>query len=196
MQSRLFKNPNFSSFLWIGKNLEKYTAPNQHFKIQMLNLWMGWKNVCPNVSFTVQNKIRNSHKRGWSHFKLNINDWDILFPKTLRIYQWIERNTLGWFKKYVHSKLLIFDLLPPCSSLFILHAGCWNEFSNEKLGSEKREKNYLFVNSTYKMTMLFTQIYMYTITTIKIFTCSYIKKSLKKCLRLFNKTFSNYQATY
>ena len=26
-----------------------------------------------------------------------------------------------------------------------------------------------------------------TITTIKIFTCSYIKKSLKKCLHLFNK---------
>ena len=32
----------------------------------MLNLWMGWKNVCPNVSFTVENKIRNSHK-GDSH---------------------------------------------------------------------------------------------------------------------------------
>ena len=180
MQSRLFKNPNFSYLLWIGNNLEKYTAPNQHFKIQMLNLWMGWKNVCPNVSFTVENKIRNSHKRGWSHFKLNINDWDIPFPKTLRIYQWIEKNTLWWFKKYVHSKLLIFDLLPPCSSLFILHAGCWNEFSKEKLGSEKREKNYLFVNSTYKMTMLFTQIYMYTITRIKIFTCSYKKKKFKK----------------
>ena len=35
--------------------------------------------------------------------------------------------------------------------------------------------------------MFFTQI-----TTIKIFTCSYIKKSLKKCLHRFNKTFSNY----
>ena len=30
------------------------------------------------------------------------------------------------------------------------------------------------------------------ITTIRIFTCSYIKKSLKKCLGCFNKTFSNY----
>ena len=37
---------------------------------------------------------------------------------------------------------------------------------------------------------------IYTITTIKMFTCSYIKKSLKKCLRAFNKSFSNYQATY
>ena len=30
-------------------------------------------------------------------------------------------KTLGSFKKYVHSKLLVFDSLPPCSSLFILH---------------------------------------------------------------------------
>ena len=52
------------------------------------------------------------------------------------------------------------------------------------------------------MSMFFKQIYIYiyiyiyifTITTIKIFT--YIKKSLKKCLCHFNKTFSNYQATY
>ena len=49
MQSRLFKNPNFPSLLWIGKNLEIYTAPDQHFKIQMLNLWMSWENLCPNL---------------------------------------------------------------------------------------------------------------------------------------------------
>ena len=35
-------------------------------------------------------------------------------------------------------------------------------------------------------------IYIYTITTIKIFTCLYIKKSLKKRLRCFNNTFSNH----
>ena len=57
MQSRLFKNPNFPSLLWIGKNLEIYTAPDQHFKIQMLNLWMSWENLCPNLSFTLL-KIR------------------------------------------------------------------------------------------------------------------------------------------
>ena len=75
MQSRLFKNPNFPSLLWIGKNLEIYTAPDQHFKIQMLNLWMSWENLCPNLTFTVENKMGNSHKRGWSHFKLNIYKW-------------------------------------------------------------------------------------------------------------------------
>ena len=92
MQSRLSKNPNFPSLLWIGKNLEIYTAPDQHFKIQMLNLWMSWENLCPNLSFTIENKIGNAHKRGWSHFKLNINDWDVPFPKIVRIYQWIGKN--------------------------------------------------------------------------------------------------------
>ena len=35
---------------------------------------LSWENLCANLSFTVENKKRNSHKRGWSHFKLNIND--------------------------------------------------------------------------------------------------------------------------
>ena len=36
-------------------------------------------------SFTVGNKMGNSHRKGWSHFKINIDDWDISFPKVLRI---------------------------------------------------------------------------------------------------------------
>ena len=40
----------------------------------MLNLWMTWENVCPNLRLTVKNKMRNSHKREWSQFKLNINN--------------------------------------------------------------------------------------------------------------------------
>ena len=74
-------------FLWIWKSLETYTAPGQHFKMQMLNLWMSWENLRPNLNFTVENKMGNSHKRGSSHFKLNINGWDIPFPKILIIYQ-------------------------------------------------------------------------------------------------------------
>ena len=69
------------------------------------------------------------------------------------------------------------------------------EFLNEKLRSEKREKNYFFCKLNIKDGNVFNTD-IYTITAIKIFTCSYIKKSLKKCLRRFNKTFSNYQATY
>ena len=87
-----FQKSQFHISLWIEKNLEICTAPGHHFKIQMLNLWMSWENVCPNLTFTVENKMGNSHKRGWSHFKLNLNDWDIPFPKILRIYQWIGKN--------------------------------------------------------------------------------------------------------
>ena len=53
----------------------------------MLNLRMIWENLCPNLAFTVENKIGDSNQRGWSHFKLNINDWDIPFPRILKIYQ-------------------------------------------------------------------------------------------------------------
>ena len=40
----------------------------------MFNLWMSWENLCPNLNFTVKNKMGNSHKRGGSHLKRNIND--------------------------------------------------------------------------------------------------------------------------
>ena len=98
VQSRLLKNPNFPSLLSIGKNLEVYTTQDQHFKIQILNLWMNWENLCRNLCFTVENNLWNSHKKRWLHFKLNIDDWDIPFPKTLRIYQWIGKNIFHWGK--------------------------------------------------------------------------------------------------
>ena len=44
------------------------------FKIQILNRWMNWQKLCPNLSFTVENKIGNSQKKGWSHFERNINN--------------------------------------------------------------------------------------------------------------------------
>ena len=44
-----FQNPNFESMDELGKNI--YV-----------------------LSFTVENKMGNLHKKGWSHFKLNIND--------------------------------------------------------------------------------------------------------------------------
>ena len=76
-------------FYELGKTW-KYRQPQTNIsksKYQILNLWISWKNLCPNLSFTVENKVGNSHKKGWSHFKLNINDWDIPFSKILRIYQ-------------------------------------------------------------------------------------------------------------
>ena len=71
-----------------------YTGLDQHFKIPMFNLWMSWGNLCPNLSFTVVNKMENSHKRGWSHFKLKMNGRDIPFPKME--CQWIEKNIFHW----------------------------------------------------------------------------------------------------
>ena len=53
------------------------------------------------------------------------------------------------------------------------------EFLNEKLRSAKGEKNYFFVNSAYKMTVLFTQIYIYDNNNKNIYVLIY-KKSLKK----------------
>ena len=68
-QTTLFKNPNFPSLLGAGKNLEIYTAQHQHFEIELLNLWMNWENLCPNLGFTVEKTMGNSRKIGWSHFK-------------------------------------------------------------------------------------------------------------------------------
>ena len=59
----------------------------------------------------------------------------------------------------------------------------------------KREKRIFFFKFNIKDdNVCFTDIY--TIKTIETSTWSNIKESLKKCLRLFNKTFSKYQATY
>ena len=49
-----FKNPKIS---WLnGKNLEVQPNSNTQ-KIPILNLWMNWKSLCPNLSSTVENKI-------------------------------------------------------------------------------------------------------------------------------------------
>ena len=68
------------------------------------------------------------------------------------------------------------------------------EFWKKKLGNKKREKNFFFKFNIKDDNVCFTDIY--TIKTIETSTWSNIKESLKKCLRLFNKTFSKYQATY
>ena len=95
-KSRLLKNPHSTSFMnW-----------DQHFKLQMLNLWTSWENLYPYLSFAAWNKMGNSHKRGRLHFKLNTNDWDIPFPKILRICQWIGKNIFHWEKWSEPIKLI------------------------------------------------------------------------------------------
>ena len=48
-----FKNPKIS--LLIGKNLEVQPNTNTQ-KIPTLNIWMNWENLCPNLSFTAENR--------------------------------------------------------------------------------------------------------------------------------------------
>ena len=110
-------------------------------------------------------------------FFLRINDVfmkNTYFRKNIIIF-WIVYLHLGSFKKYVCSKLPIFDPLRPCLSLLILHVPlahciftlvsyplptltkkCHDayEFSNEKW------KNYFFVNSASK-TNVFLDSYIY-----------------------------------
>ena len=99
MQPRLFKNPN-PSLLWIGKNFEVYTAQDQHFKTQCLNLWMNWERICLNSRLIVENKMRNLHKKRMRiRWVIYIEkDWDIPFPKSLKIHQWIGKNIVHWGK--------------------------------------------------------------------------------------------------
>ena len=62
-------------FYELGKTWKySYTAQDQHFKIQILNLWMNWETLFPNLSFTVENNMGNSHKKGRLYFKSSIND--------------------------------------------------------------------------------------------------------------------------
>ena len=49
----ILKNPKIS--LLIGKNLEVQPKTNTQ-KIPTLNLWMDWEKLCPNLSFTVENR--------------------------------------------------------------------------------------------------------------------------------------------
>ena len=53
---------------------------------------MNWEKLCPNLRFSAEKKMENLHKKGWSDVKLKLNDWDILFPKILRISQRIFKN--------------------------------------------------------------------------------------------------------
>ena len=101
------KIPISHLFYELGKTW-KYTQSRPTFQnpIQMLNLWMSKENLCPNLSLTVENKMENSHKKGWSHFKHNINDWGIPFPKMLRVCQWIGKNIFHWGKWNEPIKLI------------------------------------------------------------------------------------------
>ena len=45
-------------------------ASDQHSKIPISNLWMNWAKLCPNLSFTFENKKGNLHKMGLFTFQV------------------------------------------------------------------------------------------------------------------------------
>ena len=65
VQTRLFKKYQFSISFMNCKKLGSilYTAQDQHFKIQILNLLLNCKKLCPKLSFTVESEMGNSHKK-------------------------------------------------------------------------------------------------------------------------------------
>ena len=65
--------------------MEVYTAQDQHFKIQILNLWMNWEKLWPNLSITTVEIRWGIHLKKLGHI-LNLTKV-IGIPKILRIYQ-------------------------------------------------------------------------------------------------------------
>ena len=57
--------------LLIGTKL-KFQPRIDTQKIPILNLWMNWGNVCPNLSFPFQNGVSNLHKIRLFHLKINM----------------------------------------------------------------------------------------------------------------------------
>ena len=51
-------------FFMNREKLGNMQSPRTTFQNPNVNLWMSWENVCPNLTFTVDSKMRNSHKKG------------------------------------------------------------------------------------------------------------------------------------
>ena len=113
----IFKNPNFQSFSWTGESWEvqlehrskiptfwslyglgktrKYSL-RPRFKSPNLNLYVNWERLCPNLSFTVENKMRSFDKAGCIS---NLTDkWDIIFPQISRAFNQLEKICFLWEK--------------------------------------------------------------------------------------------------
>ena len=91
-----------NAFTNINDNFQKKKkskSQDQHFEIHVLNLWMNWKNYVLIYASLLKIRWEIQIKKDSLIFKLNINDWDILFTKILRIYHWI------YLKKYISSLL-------------------------------------------------------------------------------------------
>ena len=89
MQSKLFKKSQFLIFFMNREKLGNIQSPRPTFQNPNVNLWMSWKNLCPNLTFTVENKIGNSYKKD-DHisktYKNGNNGKKLLFKPSQDIY--------------------------------------------------------------------------------------------------------------
>ena len=97
----------FKLFSELGMKIWKC---NQGFsKIPFMN-WEKLGNIHSSRSTfqnpNIESMDGNSYKRAWPHFKLNIINWGISFPKMLRICQWIGKNIFHWGKWNEPIKLI------------------------------------------------------------------------------------------
>ena len=91
--------PNYSSFSWIGKYWE--VQLQQDSKILNLNLLMNWENLCPNLSFTVQNEMGNLHKTRLFTFHWQCMRYSI--------------TSMNWEKYVFHSEKSSFKPIVICT---------------------------------------------------------------------------------
>ena len=103
----------------------------------------------------------------------------------LKYRSYLQQKGSGVIQKVCSLKTSNFRPVLPCSSLFILHAGCLWIFERKNEEWKDRKELFFYRLNIKDDNVFFFYTDIYTIVTIKIFTCSYIKKSLKKSLCLF-----------
>ena len=81
MKARWLQKSQFPISLMNWENIGSMHSSRPTVKIQNFEYMGKLGKFMANLRFTVENKMRNSQEKGWSHFKLNINDWDFHFLK-------------------------------------------------------------------------------------------------------------------
>ena len=101
---------------------------------------MNWE-----FSLNIENEMGNSRKEGSSHFKLNMNDWDIQFPKVpndlgkhfpLRVMEWSHwkffqyHNCFSFSQDFVYTTHSFLRTLLITIILYERYMGCLIKIQN------------------------------------------------------------------
>ena len=91
-----------------GKSLCEFESKglDQHSNIAIVNLWIDWENLCPNLSYTVENKASNSHKKKLITFHTSWMKYSILQNfKNLSMNCW--GNMFSIWKKWTFETIAV-----------------------------------------------------------------------------------------